>query len=117
VHFEISADDPDRALKFYREVFGWSSQKWDGPKPYWLLTTGSPEQPGIDGGMFQRGGPINYVNSIDVESVDDYIARITEHGGTVAVPKMAMPGVGYLAYCKDTEGNVFGLYQSDHAAQ
>ena len=28
VHFEIPADDPARATKFYRELFGWEIQKW-----------------------------------------------------------------------------------------
>jgi predicted enzyme related to lactoylglutathione lyase len=57
------------------------------------------------------------VNTIDVDSVDAYLARVTEHGGTILVPKMPVPGVGWMAYCKDTEGNTFGMMQSDPNAK
>jgi predicted enzyme related to lactoylglutathione lyase len=122
VHFEIHADDPRRAANFYQEVFGWQIQKWDGPAEYWLVTTGKPPEPGIDGAILQRRGPINgdaviaYVCTIDVASVDDTIAKITSLGGTIALPKDPVPGVGWLAYAKDTEGNIFGVMQSDHNA-
>ncbi len=45
IHFEIPADDPDRAIAFYRDVFGWKFQKWEGPMPYWLITTGKTASP------------------------------------------------------------------------
>ena len=67
-------------------------------------------------------GPINgdaviaYVCTVDVPSVDDAIAKITSHGGTIVLPKMPVPGVGWLVYAKDTEGNIFGSLQSDHNA-
>jgi predicted enzyme related to lactoylglutathione lyase len=112
VHFEVSADDPARAAKFYESVFGWNIEKWGGPKEYWMISTGADNQPGINGGLFKRDGPINYVNTIDVPSIDEFGAKITEHGGTLAVPKVAIPGVGNLAYFKDTEGNVFGVIEA-----
>jgi hypothetical protein len=118
VHFEIPADDPDRAIGFYQNVFGWQMNKWDGPQPYWLVTTGDEKQPGINGGLMKRmhpGQPV--VNTIDVPSVDDYIARISQHGGEIVVPKMPIPGVGWLVYFKDTEGNIFGIMQEDTAAR
>ena len=117
VHFEISADEPERAVKFYTYVFGWNMQKWGGPKDYWLVTTGPDDQPGINGGVFKREGPVNFVNTIEVPSVDDFAAKITKHGGRVVVPKMAIPGVGHLIYCQDTESNVFGILQGDPSAQ
>jgi predicted enzyme related to lactoylglutathione lyase len=123
VHFEIHADDPQRAVNFYQSVFGWEIQKWDGPEDYWLVTTGKAPEPGIDGAIVKRMGPINgdavmaYVCTVDVPSIDDAIAKITSHGGTIALPKMAVPGVGWLAYYKDTEGNIFGTMQSDHNAR
>jgi predicted enzyme related to lactoylglutathione lyase len=117
VHFEISADEPERAVKFYTDVFGWNMQKWGGPKDYWLVTTGAQDEPGINGGVFKREGPVNFVNTIEVASVDDFAAKVTENGGKVVVPKMAIPGVGYLVYCQDTESNVFGIMQGDEAAQ
>lgn len=118
VHFEIPAADPARAIGFYQQVFGWQISQWDGPEPYWLITTGDNNQPGINGGLMQRRHPDQpVVNTIDVSSVDDYVAKISQHGGEIVVPKMAVPGVGWLAYFKDTEGNIFGIMQPDDSAR
>lgn len=122
VHFEIHADDPQRAVNFYQDIFGWQINKWDGPEDYWLVITGPDSEPGINGALLRRpqlvngDGVIAYVCTIDVPSLDDTIAKITARGGTLALPKMAVPGVGWLAYYKDTEGNVFGVMQSDPSA-
>ncbi len=118
VHFEIPADDPERASRFYSKVFGWKLDKWEGPMEYWLVTTGDPGAPGINGGLMKRqhpGQPV--VNTLDVPSVDEYVASVEKQGGKVVVPKMAIPGVGWLVYCTDTEGNVFGMMQSDMSAK
>jgi predicted enzyme related to lactoylglutathione lyase len=123
IHFEIHADDPDRAVRFYQDVLGWQFRKWDGPVDYWLVTTGPKEQPGIDGGLLPRhpgqsgNAVLAYVCTVDVPSVDAYVDKATAAGGTVALPKMAVPGVGWLAYCKDPEGNLFGLMQADPNAR
>ncbi len=118
VHFEITADDPERAVAFYKEVFGWEIRKWDGPMDYWMVQTGPKEQPGIDGGVTRRMGPgAAHINTVDVSSVDDFVAKIEANGGTIALPKMAIPGVGWLAYAKDTEGSLFGVMQSDPSAK
>ncbi len=117
-HFDISADDPERALNFYRNVFGWEVQKWEGPPEYWLLKTGSPVEAGIDGGLAKRDSPADSVtNFIDVPSVDDYLGRVEAHGGQVVQPKATIPGVGYIAGFTDTEGNVFGMMERDEKAQ
>ncbi|MCZ6676123.1 MAG: VOC family protein [Candidatus Poribacteria bacterium] len=114
VHFEIPADQPERAIKFYNDVFGWQINKWDGPEDYWLITTGEEDQPGINGGLMKRPDPsASTTNTIDVPSVDDFVTKITQSGGKVVVPKMTVPGIGYLAYCQDTEGNTFGIIQGD----
>ncbi len=123
VHFEIHADDPQRAVNFYHYIFDWQINKWEGPADYWLITTGPDTEPGINGAIVQRPQPINsdavtaYVCTVDVPSVDDAIAKITSHGGTIELAKMAVPQVGWLAYAKDTEGNIFGVLQSDHSAE
>lgn len=117
VHFEISADDCDRAVKFYQDVFNWQFTKWNGPEEYWLVNTGPNDKPGINGGLFKRKGPVGHVNTVDVPSVDDFAAKITAAGGKVVVPKMAIPGVGYKIYCQDTEGSVFGIAQEDKSAK
>lgn len=117
IHFEIPADQPERASVFYRDVFGWKFQKWDGPMPYWLIKTGAEGELGIDGGMMPRQAPgASTVNTIGVESIDATLKAIEARGGRTAVPKMAVPGVGWLAYCVDTEGNTFGVLQPDEKA-
>ena len=117
VHFEMQADDPERAAAFYGSVFGWTAQKWDGPMPYWLFTTGEGE-PGIDGGMGGRQADPsqNFVITMGVESADATAAAVERAGGTVTHPKHAIPGVGWLIYCRDTEGNEFGAMQPDESA-
>ncbi|HEY5682117.1 MAG TPA: VOC family protein [Sulfuricaulis sp.] len=118
VHFDISADDPKRALRFYRDVFGWKVEKWGGPFDYWLVKTGEPNEPGIDGGLARRehaGDSI--INFVDVASVDDISASIVANGGKVVQAKQTIPGIGYLAICVDTEGNRFGIMQRDESAQ
>ena len=122
VHFEIHAADPERAVKFYEKDFGWTFQKWEGPMEYWLVTTGPDDQPGINGGLLKRQGEIDgqaviaYVCTVDVADLDGSMATVEANGGTVAVPKMPIPGMGWLAYYKDTEGNIFGMMQNDPSA-
>jgi len=114
VHFEIPADDPQRAIKFYEKVFDWQIEKWDGPIEYWLIMTGEEDKPGIDGGLARREDPtVGVENTIDVKKLDASLADVKAHGGEVIRPKMAVPGVGWMAYIKDTEGNIFGLMESD----
>lgn len=116
-HFEINADEPERAVSFYQDVFGWEIQKWEGPVDYWLITTGREDEPGINGALMKRTDPTAATwNTVEVDSVDDHVSKVEASGGSVVVPKMAIPGVGYQAYCRDTEGNVFGIHQSDPAA-
>jgi predicted enzyme related to lactoylglutathione lyase len=111
-HFEIPADDPERAIKFYQDVFGWRIEKWAGPIEYWLVITGPEDQPGIDGGLTHREDSATGVeNTIDVEDLDASLVKVKAQGGKVFRPKMAVPGVGWIAYIKDTEGNVFGLME------
>jgi predicted enzyme related to lactoylglutathione lyase len=117
VHFEISADDPQRAADFYNRVFGWRITKWGGPQDYWLVTTGEAPEPGINGGIFRRKGPVGHVNTVGVENVDATAKQVEEAGGKVVVPKMAIPGIGWLVYCQDTEGSVFGIMHNDSAAK
>lgn len=125
IHFEIQADDPQRAIAFYQKLFGWTFKFWDGPMPYWLITTGPDGTPGINGGLHPRIGPkpaegqavIAFVCTVDVDSVDTYVASVVAAGGNICVPKMPIPGVGWLAYGNDTEGNIFGMMQHDPAVK
>ena len=119
VHFEISADDPERAVQFYTRAFGWQVQKWNGGgEDYWLVTTGDKSEPGINGGINRRSNqPTPTVNTIDVASIDAAVSKVTANGGKVVAPKMPVPGIGWLAYCTDTEGNQFGMMQRDENAK
>ena len=93
VHFEIDAKKPDRAASFYEKVFDWKIEKWKGPIDYWLITTGNPKEPGIDGGLSKRTeDKPSTVNTIDVPSVDKFAKKILENGGKIVRPKMAVPG-------------------------
>lgn len=113
-HFEIPADDPERAIKFYEKVFGWKIEKWDGPIEYWMIMTGSEDEPGIDGGLSRREDPDTRVeNMIDVKDLEQSINEVEANGGTIIRPKMAVPTVGWLAYFKDPEGNIFGMMEID----
>ncbi|UCH10512.1 MAG: VOC family protein [Fidelibacterota bacterium] len=115
VHFEINAQDPQRAADFYTEVFGWSIGKWEGPMDYWLITTGEEDEPGINGAIMTEGrAPV--INTIDVPSAEEAAAKVTANGGRVLGEIQAIPGVGYHVYCQDTEGVVFGLIQDDLSA-
>jgi len=57
------------------------------------------------------------VNTIGVENLDQMVQTVLSNGGSIAVPKMAVPNVGWLTYCKDTEGHVFGMMQNDPGAK
>jgi predicted enzyme related to lactoylglutathione lyase len=121
VHFEIHAGDPERASAFYTSVFGWVIKQW-GEHPYWIVQTG--EGPGIDGGLVPRRGPepsddtpvAAFPVTIDVPDLDATAVAVERAGGRVVMEKGAIPTIGWLAYCKDTEGNIFGLMQADPSA-
>jgi predicted enzyme related to lactoylglutathione lyase len=57
-----------------------------------------------------------FVCTVDVPDLDGVLARLDELGGSVALPRMPVPGVGWLAYIKDPDGNILGIMQSDPAA-
>jgi uncharacterized protein len=126
VHFEIPADQPDRAAKFYRELFGWDI-KSAGPAgaegiEYWMVKTvagkGWPEAPGVNGGLMRRMFPGQaIVNYIGVEDVDGFTRKAERLGAKVLMTKMPVPGMGWFAQLKDTEGNVFAIWQPDSAAK
>jgi uncharacterized protein len=120
VHFEIYTDDPEAVQPFYQEVFGWKFKKFEGgPIEYWLVTTGEDKDPGINGGLTRprEGQSPGTLNTIAVPSLDYTIAKIEEQGCSICVPKMAIPGVGWLAYAQDPAKNVFGIMEPDTKAK
>jgi hypothetical protein len=112
VHFEMNVKDIHKTISFYEDVFGWRFQKWDGPMDYWLVMTGDEEEPGIDGGLgYAEEGFPKVVNTIDVGNIDE------SKGGEIVRPKHAVPGVGWMAYFKDSEGVMSGIMQNDPRAK
>lgn len=118
VHFEIPFDDGDRARGFYTEAFDWDVTQLPD-MGYTLVTTGPsadgpPSEPGfINGGMLQRGAPFGApVLVVDVEDIEDTLAKIERLGGTTVTAKQPVGDMGFSAYFKDTEGNLIGLWQN-----
>lgn len=123
VHFEIQADDPERAMAFYSGVFGWTFQDYGTftGSPYWGVITGPDDEPGINGGLLQRPtaapgpeqGTNAFVCTVQVDDYDTVERRILAAGGRVALPKMALSGIAWQGYYLDSEGNTIGIHQPD----
>ena len=128
VHFEIQAAEPERAAKFYREVFGWGIEKWQGEGigDYWMVMTAEKDskEPGINGGLLRRPCPAPapaqgsnaFVCTMQVANFDEVAGKVEAAGGQVALPKFAIAGMAWQGYFLDTEGNTFGLHQEDPKA-
>lgn len=127
LHFEIYVDDMERAKKFYEEVFGWKYEDWSeyAGMPYFGAITGPEGEPGINGALMKRQGAApqlgqavnSFVCTMGVEEYDATEAKILEHGGKVALPKYALPGMAWQGYYHDTEGNIIGIHQPDSNAK
>jgi uncharacterized protein len=116
VWFEIPADNPERATAFYGNLFGWKMNPFPGNSDYLHIDTGGADN-SPDGALKKRkhaGEPI--INYISVDSVDKFADKIAKLGGKICMAKTAVPQMGYFAVCQDTEGNAFGLWESDPAA-
>ncbi len=116
IHFEIAAKDTKRAVKFYKKVFGWQVNTY-GPMDYWLVKAGDETEIGINGAISGESSFKGTVNTISVASYEEAAKKVAEAGGKILTPKTAVPGIGYMSYCKDTEGNVFGIMQTDPDAK
>jgi uncharacterized protein len=128
VHFEIPADDPERAARFYRELFGWEINRWEGSADepasfeYWMVKTvpttaeGRPERQGVNGGLMRRmypgQAPVNYIL---VENVDQFVSKAERLGAKVMMQKTPVPGMGWFAQLTDPEGNVIAIWETDPA--
>ena len=124
-HFEIHATNPESLIAYYKELFGWTIEPWGPPGMYWLVTTGDAKEPGINGGIVPRRGAkaadgqaVNaYVCTVQVASARDALAKAIRLGGTEALPIMPIPGMGWLGYAKDPDGNIFGMMSEDPSAK
>lgn len=114
VHFDLQGVDPEGLMPFYERVFGWKFNNCQPPglAPYWLIEAGPAKEKGINGGLSKKGeGPA--VNTIGVVNIDKAIEKIRENNGKITGEKCHMPGVGWLAYFEDPQGNVWGLMQEE----
>jgi len=115
VHFEIPADDPNRAKKFYTALFGWKIEHVPEME-YWMISTSGEKA--VDGGMMKRQHPQQQITDyIDVPSIDEYAVKVEKLGGKIVVPKMAVPTMGYFVVCLDTENNVFAIWENNKNAK
>ena len=119
VHFEIPADDVERAEEFYKSTFGWNINSMPDMGYSMVSTTptneqGAPTDPGaINGGMMKREAPVSTpVITIDVDDIDKALETISTHGGSTVQPKKSVMDMGFSAYFKDSEGNLMGLWQT-----
>jgi predicted enzyme related to lactoylglutathione lyase len=119
VHFEITADNVERAHGFYRDAFGWDMTSVPGMAYTMVVTTpvgpdGMPAEPGsINGGMLHREGPLTSpILTVDVDDIDDALARLEKAGGKTVIGRQEVGDMGFSAYFEDTEGNLLGLWQA-----
>jgi predicted enzyme related to lactoylglutathione lyase len=113
MHFEIAAKDIETIQHFYGKTFGWKFRKIRAPIEYWRIKTGDASEPGIDGGLFKKTPLMKANNVIEVPSLDDYVNKVKKNGGSMASPKVRVPGIGRIAVFRDPEGNEFGLLEAE----
>jgi predicted enzyme related to lactoylglutathione lyase len=113
IHFEIPADNPERAIEFYQKVFGWNIIKWEGEFDYWMVEAGEEDEPGINGAIYprQEGAGVGVV--IGVDSFDEFAQKIREKGGKMVIEKMTIPGIGITGSFQDTEGNMLSIIEPE----
>jgi predicted enzyme related to lactoylglutathione lyase len=110
-HFDIRADDVERARRFYARVFGWRFEAW-GPPDFYLIHTGTAAAPGIHGSLSKRTVPvtgrggIGYECTVGVDDLGAIRAAILAQGGKIVLDEYEIVGVGRLIRFEDSEGNV-----------
>ncbi len=118
VWFEIPADNPARAKSFYSKLFGWSIEPFNGMADLLYIDTAGGNELAPDGGLVARRCPEQRITQyVSVSSVAKFLAKAKKLGGRTCVPRTAIPRMGYFAFCRDTENNVFGLWEADEEAE
>ena len=113
VHFELPAEEAERAKAFWTGLLGWRFQPWTGPVEY-HMTDGLSPVGAIYPTTSDERGPYVY---FAVDDVDASLAQVRELGGEVELAKQPVPTVGWFARCRDTEGNRFSLFQRDESVR
>jgi uncharacterized protein len=112
VHFELPATDTARAREFWSGLFGWKFNSWSEPVEYHMTEGVEPVGAIFHTEQSEPGCPVVY---FDTDDIDASVARIGELGGQ-AEGKQPIPGIGWFARCRDSEGNAFSLFQGDENA-
>jgi predicted enzyme related to lactoylglutathione lyase len=115
-HLEISTGNVKGSSHFYKELFGWNFEGMHTPMPdnpdfhYYMANLGNntagvafaeADAPGI-----KPGTVIPYITTDDVEAS---LNKAVELGGKLMMPKMEIPGGGFIGLFEDPQGNVIGL--------
>jgi uncharacterized protein len=117
VWFEVPADDPARAKKFYGALFGWKMNPMPHMDDYSHIDTGGADA-SPDGAVMKRMHPQHTItNYVLVPSVTRFMAKVVKLGGSICKPKTAVPGMGHFAICQDTENNTFALWEMNPKAK
>ena len=121
MHFEIPADDVERAKGFYTKLFGWKFESYPtgpGEDEYFMVMAKDGED-GINGGLMKRKMPGQpFANYVTVPSVDAALATAQANGARTALPKQEIGGgMGWIAAFFDPENNLIGLHQVGPNAQ
>ncbi len=126
VHFEIQADDVERAKSFYAAVFDWSFQDYGEVtgSTYWGIVTGPEDQMGINGGLLQRPAPAPAPQQGPTPSCAPWVSVTTTRPSGASSPPAARSRCPRWhspawrgRYYLDTEGNTFGIHQPDPEAR
>jgi predicted enzyme related to lactoylglutathione lyase len=112
IHFEILAERPEQIAAFYEQAFGWSFNSWGGAaQSYFLASTGKEGERGIDGAIMGKHFPQAVINTLEVPSLEEALARIEKAGGKKMLGPNVIPNVGRHAYCADPAGGLFGVLE------
>lgn len=109
-HFDVAADDVERARRFYERVFGWRFEAW-GPPDFYMIRTGTDADPGIHGSLSKRlarvsgNGRTAFECTIAVQDLAAIKAAIAANGGRILLDEYEIVGVGRLIRFADSEGN------------
>ena len=113
VHVEFPSESADRAQRFWNGLFGWSFESSGMPDMDYRMAQTTPETGAAIYEAPDRDGHGRYYFATD--DIEASVARVRELGGE-AEGKMPVPGHGWFAACKDSEGNAFYLWQADASA-
>ena len=110
-HFEILAKEPEKMITFYKSVFDWEINTWEGPQAYWIISTGEEGTPGINGAIMGRSLDQAVINTIEASSLDAIQQAVEANGGKLVHGPNEIPQVGRHAYFADPEGTLFGVLE------